>query len=126
MKRSIRNPGTPSGASHGASRGPSGPSGPSSNTNQVNPRQNNQAQRGPRGNANPLNGVDPSAAGVFENVLHQYGGKSESELIGELQRLRQAGMLNTQSLYDMANTIAPMLNPEQLQRLWQVIQELSK
>ena len=122
MKRSIRNPGA-AGASHGASRGPSGPS---SNTNQGNPRQNNQAQRGPRGNANPLNGMDPSAAGVFENVLHQYGGKSESELINELQSLRQAGRLNTQSLYDMANTIAPMLNPEQLQRLWQVIQELSK
>lgn len=47
----------------------------------------------------------------------QYEGKSESELMSELVKLKQNGAIKDGQMSEMAKKIAPMLNDEQRRRL---------
>jgi hypothetical protein len=87
--------------------------------------QNSSQNSGQNTNAGPMAGIDANTMNMFQMIMNQYGGKSDYELINELRRLQQMGMLDIRSLYDIANRIAPMLSPQQLERLSQIIQELS-
>lgn len=66
----------------------------------------------------------------MKNNVSQYEGKSEQELLKEVQRLamkgRQQGELNNASLDSFANMLSPMLNDEQKKRLGDIISQLKQ
>lgn len=68
--------------------------------------------------------VDPNQMNDIQNLMDQYGGKSESELMSELLHARQSGAIDPNDLANVAQRLAPMLTPEQQQRLLYVMQQL--
>ena len=68
--------------------------------------------------------VDPSMLGNVQNVVDKYGGKSEAELMQELSAAKQSGLIDPTALASVAGRIAPMLTPEQQQRLQSVLKQL--
>ena len=68
--------------------------------------------------------VDPSMLGNVQNVVDKYGGKSEAELMQELAAAKQSGLIDPAALASVAGRIAPMLTPEQQQRLQSVLKQL--
>lgn len=68
--------------------------------------------------------LDPAQLGSVQNIVSQYSGKSEQELMQELRAARQNGAINPSELAGVAQKLAPMLSPEQQQRLVQVINQL--
>ncbi len=77
------------------------------------------------GQINDLLGqVDPNAFGAMQNAVEHYSGRSDNELMQELRQYRSAGAFDDKALQDVAARLAPMLTPEQQQRLFSVIQQL--
>ena len=68
--------------------------------------------------------VDPNMLGNVQNVVDKYGGKSEAELMQELSAAKQSGLIDPAALASVAGHIAPMLTPEQQQRLQSVLKQL--
>ncbi len=77
------------------------------------------------GQINDLLGqVDSNAFGAMQNAVEHYSGRSDNELMQELRQYRSAGAFDDKALQDVAARLAPMLTPEQQQRLFSVIQQL--
>lgn len=68
--------------------------------------------------------LDPSQLHDVQSVVERYQGKSEQELFAELRAARENGVINPAELNGVAQKLAPMLTPDQKQRLFQVIQRL--
>ncbi|MEA5059539.1 MAG: hypothetical protein EOM66_07700 [Clostridia bacterium] len=68
--------------------------------------------------------VDPNQLNEVQNIVEHYSGKSETELMKELRSARQKGVINPNDLANVAQRLAPMLTPEQQQRLIQVMDQL--
>ena len=68
------------------------------------------------GQLNPL--------GSMQNAVEHYSGKNDSELLQELRQYRAAGAFDDKALQEVAARLAPMLTPEQQQRLFSVMQHL--
>ena len=60
----------------------------------------------------------------MQKTVEEYGSKSKDELMGELNSLKENGIVNNQELLKMARTIGPMLNAEQKRRLDELIVKL--
>ena len=71
-----------------------------------------------------LGQMDPDAVGSMQNAVEHYSGKNDTELMEELRQYRAAGAFDDRALQDVAARLAPMLTPEQQQRLFSVIQQL--
>ena len=67
--------------------------------------------------------LDPSQLQDVQQVVEQYKGKSEQELFAEL-RAGENGVIDPAELNGVAQKLAPMLTPDQKQRLFQVMQRL--
>ncbi len=72
----------------------------------------------------PVQNADPNQINEIQNIMNHYGGKSETELMDELRQARQAGAIDPNELANVAQRLAPMLTPEQQQRLLYVMQQL--
>lgn len=68
--------------------------------------------------------TDAQTVAQVQDVMNRYSGKSEAELLQELQGFRQSGAINDAVLNDVAQKIAPMLNPAQRQKLDGLIRQL--
>lgn len=68
--------------------------------------------------------MDPSMLGNVQNVVDKYAGKSEEELMQELAAAKQSGLIDPAALASVAGRIAPMLTPQQQQRLQSVLNQL--
>lgn len=68
--------------------------------------------------------IDPAMLGTVQSAVEHYSGKSERELMQELRQYRNAGAFDDIALQDFAARLAPMLTPEQQQRLFSVMQQL--
>lgn len=75
---------------------------------------------------NASQNIDPATLNNVQSVLNQYGDKSEADLMNDLKGFQQAGVMDNAALYDMAQKISPMLNIQQQQKLYVVMQELAK
>lgn len=71
-----------------------------------------------------LGQMDPNTLGSMQNAVEHYSGKSDNELLQELRQYRAAGAFDDKALQDVAARLAPMLTPEQQQRLFSVMQQL--
>lgn len=60
----------------------------------------------------------------MQKTVEEYVSKSNDELMGELNALKENGVVNNQELLKMARTIGPMLNEEQKRRLDELIVKL--
>lgn len=76
------------------------------------------------GYAEMLGQMDPNILGSMQNAVEHYSGKSDNELLQELRQYRAAGAFDDKALQDVAARLAPMLTPEQQQRLFSVMQQL--
>jgi|GEM_PF-2797359 len=74
--------------------------------------------------------IDPGAMRQVQQVVEQYQGKSEAELLTDLQAMvsaeRAAGTLTNARIDSIAAMLAPMLDPAQKQRMQTVMQQLKK
>lgn len=68
--------------------------------------------------------LDPSQLQDVQSVVERYQGKSEQELFAELRAARENGVIDPAELSGVAQKLAPMLTPQQQQRLFQVMQKL--
>ena len=68
--------------------------------------------------------IDPNMLGNVQNVVDKYAGKSEEELMRELAAAKQSGLIYPAALASVAGRIAPMLTPQQQQRLQSVLNQL--
>ncbi|MBR5292036.1 MAG: hypothetical protein IKU32_03875 [Clostridia bacterium] len=68
--------------------------------------------------------IDPGMLGNVQNVVDKYGNKSEAELMQELAAAKQSGLIDPAALASVASRIAPMLSPDQQQRLQSVLKQL--
>ena len=68
--------------------------------------------------------LDQGTLGNIQDAVNHYSGKSDSELLSELKNARNGGAFNAAELENVAQRIAPMLSPEQQQRLFSVMQQL--
>ncbi|MDL2217578.1 hypothetical protein LJC27_02860 [Christensenellaceae bacterium OttesenSCG-928-M15] len=73
-------------------------------------------------------GIDPSTVSQVQNVVSQYQGRSEEELITELRnvtaREKAAGNLSNERIDSIAGVLGPMLTPEQQAQMQAMIQQL--
>ncbi|MBR4636794.1 MAG: hypothetical protein IKO51_10655 [Clostridia bacterium] len=88
------------------------------------------ARPGPQNNETPA--AQPTVeqrAGVNE-LVNEYGGKSEEELMGELFRVtgeqKKNGSFDPAAMRRTAESIMPMLTPEQRNKLMSIIWALSE
>lgn len=63
-------------------------------------------------------------AKAIKKQVDQYSKKSEGELLSELKKAKQNGMMDAESLRQFVSTVGPMLNGEQKKRLKEVIAKL--
>jgi len=70
--------------------------------------------------------VDQNTIDSVQSVLDQYGHKSEAELLNDLKSFQQMGIMDRAALYNVAEQLAPMLDYNQQQKLYAVMQELGK
>lgn len=80
---------------------------------------------------NPFNNgagtnMNPDMMGNINEAVSRYGGKSETELMNELAGAKEHGLLDAAQLSDVAAKLAPMLTPEQRERLSAVLRQLSQ
>ena len=68
--------------------------------------------------------MDPAQLEQFQDVIGQYSGKSEQELMNELLRAKQSGAISASSLIGAAQSILPMLNDNQRGKLSEVLSQL--
>lgn len=68
--------------------------------------------------------IDPAFQGDVQCVLEKYVGKSDDELMSELLRHKQSGVIDAGSLQGVAQKISPMLNGEQQSRLHEILKRL--
>ncbi len=68
--------------------------------------------------------MDPNMLGNVQTVVDKYANKSEAELMQELTSAKQSGLIDPAALASVAGRIAPMLTPEQQQRLQSVLNQL--
>ena len=72
--------------------------------------------------------VTPELERDVNDLINRYSGKSDSELMNELKRVtsqqRQSGMLDTAQIDAAANSILPMLNAEQAQKLQSILAQI--
>jgi len=72
--------------------------------------------------------ADPAAVDAVQDTIEQYRGKSEGELMEDLRRMigqqRAQGILTDEKMQQMLNTIAPMLNAGQQQKMAQILGRL--
>lgn len=71
-------------------------------------------------------GANPQTVNDIENMINRYSDKSSEELMNELLRFKNSGMMSNEALQNMAQTVAPMLDAEQQQRLYSIIQYLGQ
>lgn len=75
-----------------------------------------------------LNGEQKKQFENLKNVAKRYEGKSESEILSDLtgavEKGRRDGSLTDEKLNGIINTVAPLLNGEQKQKLQKVINAL--
>ncbi len=68
---------------------------------------------------------NPSQEQMAKDMLKQYEGKSEDDLMQELfsaaQRGKQDGTFNEEAIKNFVETAGPMLNEEQRQRMNQIL-----
>ncbi len=73
-------------------------------------------------------GIDPEAMRQVKNVVEYYQGKSEPDLLAELQAMiskeRAAGNMSNARMDSLAAMIAPMLDPAQRQRMQAILEQL--
>ncbi|MBQ9833183.1 MAG: hypothetical protein IJO48_05555 [Clostridia bacterium] len=69
--------------------------------------------------------LDESAMNNAQDAMNKYSGKSDDELMRELNTLKENGTINNAALQNMASTISPMLNAQQKQKLEALIKQLS-
>lgn len=73
-------------------------------------------------------GIDPEAIRQVKNVVEYYQGKSEPDLLAELQAMvskeRAAGNMSNARIDSLAAMIAPMLDPVQRQRMEAILEQL--
>ncbi|MBQ9624696.1 MAG: hypothetical protein IJR47_01180 [Clostridia bacterium] len=84
------------------------------------------------GNAKGTENIDlnSSEANDIKRIYNEYAGKSESELREKLLQMtskgKADGSLNNETIDNMANKIAPMLDPEKRARLNSIIAMMKK
>ena len=65
--------------------------------------------------------MDPAQKVSIESMMDKYGGKSEAELMDELMRMtsrqKQNGAFDAAAMQKTAQSLMPMLTPEQQQKL---------
>lgn len=76
------------------------------------------------GYAEMLGQLNPNALGSMQNAVEHYSGKNDNELLQELRQYRAAGAFDDKALQEVETRLAPMLTPEQQQRLFSVMQHL--
>ncbi len=73
-------------------------------------------------------GIDPEAIRQVKSVVDYYQGKSEPDLLAELQAMvskeRAAGNMSNARMDSFASMIAPMLDPAQQQRMQAILEQL--
>ena len=69
------------------------------------------------GYAEMLGQLNPNALGSMQNAVEHYSGKNDNELLQELRQYRAAGAFDDKALQEVAARLAPMLTPEQQQRI---------
>ena len=70
--------------------------------------------------------MDADTMNTIQNAVNQYGGKSQSELLRELQNYKNSGMMDDGALDSVAQRLMPMLTAEQQRRLFDVMGQLKK
>ena len=70
--------------------------------------------------------MDPAMMNNVQDAINKYGNKSEGELMGELMNAKHSGLIDPGELAGVAQKIAPMLTPEQRQRLDSVLKQLQQ
>ena len=58
------------------------------------------------------------------NVIDQYSGMNESQLMQQLRFFRQSGQMDDAALEQMAQTVSPMLSEDQRTRLKALLEQL--
>lgn len=74
--------------------------------------------------------LDSAQRAGIESMMDKYGGKSEAELMDELMRMtshqKQNGAFDAAAMQKTAQSIMPMLTPEQQQKLIGIMNALGK
>ena len=74
--------------------------------------------------------ADPAAVHGVQEAVEHYSQKSESELYGDLKRMTsaqmQSGELTPEGMDAVAARLAPMLTPEQRQRMQALLSQLKQ
>lgn len=74
--------------------------------------------------------ADPNAVRQVQQAVEQYQGKSETELMSDLQAMvgaeRAAGTLDNARIDSIAAMLSPMLDPAQQQRMQTIMRQLKK
>ncbi|MBQ4610141.1 MAG: hypothetical protein IJB30_00245 [Clostridia bacterium] len=68
--------------------------------------------------------MDPNLLGNVQSAINKYANRSEAELMQELAAAKQSGLIDPAALASVAGRIAPMLSPQQHQRLEEVLKQL--
>lgn len=73
-------------------------------------------------------GVDPEAMRQVKSLVDHYQGKSEAELLADLQdtvkKERAAGTMSNARMDSFAQMLGPMLDPSQRQRMQAILEQL--
>lgn len=81
-------------------------------------------------NEEKLSGEQKKQFENLKNMAKQYEGKSEreilSDLTGAVERGKKDGSITDEKLNGIINTVAPMLNGEQKQKLQKIVDALKK
>ena len=72
----------------------------------------------------PAQDANPELMNNVQDAMNHYSGKSSDELMRELKGFREAGVIDDASLENVAEKIAPMLTPEQQQRMEHIMRQL--
>lgn len=74
--------------------------------------------------------VDPNAVRQVQQAVEQYQGKSEGEMMADLQAMvgaeRAAGTLDNARIDSIAALLSPMLDSAQQQRMQSIMRQLKK
>ncbi|MBR5947273.1 MAG: hypothetical protein IKZ82_01330 [Clostridia bacterium] len=72
--------------------------------------------------------IDPAKRANIESMMNEYSSKSEAELMDELMRMtsrqKKEGSFDASAMHKTAESIMPMLTPEQQQKLMGIMNML--
>ena len=68
--------------------------------------------------------IDPNMAEKVQQVMNQYGGKSQDELLQELKGAVQNGQMDNATLDRYYSMLSPMMNAQQKKRLEMIMRQL--